>query len=244
MITGTAKPEGLAASRPKMASLDTGPLSLPGATVLQAMFEMPQSAREAVVPPGLHPTNPAALVFVAWQCPESPWGPFSMVQARAQARSGTRPRGFVTGAWCSDAGAAEGLAQRFGFPTQTGDVRLVRGYDRVDLQVAAAGATVLDLVGADPDPLDPADVQYSVTMNLAQTPRGLRLVQVEPDYALSRAERIRPRIDCFDAASWGDDRLDPYFPVSASIAQADITLPALRFLCRPDVLAFEGTETV
>ena len=244
MIVGTAKPEELAASRPKMESLDASAVSLPGATVLQAMFEMTQSAREAVVPPGLHPTNPAALVLLAWQCPESPWGPFAMVQARAQVRSGTRPRGFVTGAWCDNADAAAGLAKGFGFPARLGEIRLARGYDRVELCVADAERPVLQLAGVDPDPLAPNDVQYSVTMNLAETPRGLRLVQVEPAYSAARAERLRPRLERFDPAAWGDDRLDPYFPVSASIVQADVTLPPLRFLCRPEVLAFEGTERV
>jgi hypothetical protein len=32
--------------------------------------------------------------------------------------------------------------------------------------------------------------------------------------------------------------------VSASIAVADVTLPAIRYVCRPDVWAFEGTERV
>ena len=244
MIIGTAKPEELAASRPKMESLDTAAVSLPGVTLLQAMVEMTQSAREAVVPPGLHPTNPAALVFLAWQCPESPWGPFAMVQARAQVRSGTRPRGFVTAAWCDNADAASGLSSGFGFPVRLGEVRLARGYDRVELGVGDAQRPVLQISAVDPEPLAPNDVQYSVTMNLAETPRGLRLVQVEPDYAVTRAERLRPRLQHFEPSAWGDDRLDPYFPVSASIAQADVTLPPLRFLCRPDVLAFEGTELV
>jgi hypothetical protein len=48
----------------------------------------------------------------------------------------------------------------------------------------------------------------------------------------------------FDAGAWGDPRVQPVYPVSASLAVADVTLPRIRFLCRPDVLAFEGTEVV
>jgi len=36
----------------------------------------------------------------------------------------------------------------------------------------------------------------------------------------------------------------PSHPVSASFTTAAVTLPALRYVCRPDVLAFVGTERV
>ena len=45
--------------------------------------------------------------------------------------------------------------------------------------------------------------------------------------------------------AWGDDRLDPYFVVSATVAQeTSVVIPALRFVCRPEVSAFEGTEKI
>jgi len=242
VIVGSARIEDLAAERPRIAGFGAGPIRLPGAEVLQAMFEMPVSAREAVVPPALHPTNPALCVIVAWRCPESPWGPFSLAQVRAQTRSGLRPRGFVTGAVCDNRDAADALAADFGFPARAGEVLLRRAYDAAWLEVARGGQTILALEGMDPEPLLPIDVHYSVTLNLAETPRGLRLVQVEPEYDIARAERLRPRLLSFHPEAWGDRHLDPYHPVSASVVSAGITLPPVRFLCRPDVLAFEGTE--
>ena len=244
MIRGTADPAALAATRPTVERLDAEAVTLPDAEILQALFEMPQSARESVVPPGCHPTNPAALVLIAWRCPTSPWGAFTMVQARAQVRSGTRPRGFVTAAWCDAAEPAAALAGSFGFPTRVGDVRFARRYDRVDLEVADRGTPILRLEAMDPDPLAPGDVQYSATLNLATTPRGVRLLQVEPGFTLTRAERLRPRLTAFDAGAFGDVALDPYHPVSASIATGDILIPPLRFVCRPDEMAFTGTEPV
>jgi hypothetical protein len=94
----------------------------------------------------------------------------------------------------------------------------------------------------DPEPLLPEDLLYSVTLNLAETPRGPRLLQVEPEFAVTRAERLRPRLLTFHPEGWGDRHLDPYFAVSASLANADITIPRMRFVCRADVLAFQGTE--
>jgi hypothetical protein len=244
MIVGTARVEDLAAERPRLAGFGAGPVVLPGAEVLQAMFEMPVSAREAVVPPGLHPTNPALCVILAWRCPESPWGAFSMAQVRAQTRSGLRPRGFVTGAVCDNPAAADALATDFGFPARLGEVLLRRAYDATWLEVASGGERILALEGMDPEPLLPGDVHYAATLNLADTPRGLRLVQVEPALEVGRAERLRPRLLSFHPEGWGDRHLDPYHPVSASVVSAGITLPPIRFVCRPDVLAFEGTEKV
>lgn len=244
MITGTARVEELKARRPALASFDAAAVSLPGAEILQAMFEMPTSARECIVPAGLHPTIPAALVLQAWRCPESPWGAFSLVQARAQTRSGVRPRGFVTGAACDNPDAADALARGFGYPARAGEIRWLRGYDTVRLEVARGGETILALEGKDPEPLAAGDVQFSGTLNLADTPRGWRLVQIDPEIQPARSERLRPRLAAFAPAAWGDPRLDPYYPVSASITLANITIPAIRFVCRPDELAFSATERV
>lgn len=244
MISGTARVEELMARRPRMPSLAAAPVALRGVEIVQALFEMPASARECIVPAGLHPTNPAALVLQAWRCPESPWGAFSLVQARAQTRSGVRPRGFVTGAACDNAAAARALAEGFGYPALPAEIRWQRAYDRVRLDVVRAGETILAFEGADPDPLAPGDVQFSGTLNLADTPRGWRLVQVDPEIQPARSERLRPKLSAFTPAAWGDPRLDPYYPVSASLTLADVTIPALRFVCRPDEPAFTATERV
>jgi hypothetical protein len=155
-----------------------------------------------------------------------------------------RPRGFVTGAACDNPAAAAALASGFGYPALAAEIRWQRAYDTVLLEVARGGETILAFEGADPDPLAPSDVQFSGTLNLADTPRGWRLVQVDPELKPARAERLRPKLAAFSAAAWGDPRLDPYYPVSASITLADVTIPALRFVCRPEELAFSGTEKV
>jgi hypothetical protein len=242
LIVGSARVEDLMAARPRVERFDAGPVTLPNAEVLQAAFEMPVSAREAVVPPGLHPTNPALCVILAWRCPESPWGPFALAQVRAQTRSGVRPRGFVVGAVCDNVAAADALAADFGFPARPGGVLLRRAYDAAWLEVELGGARILALEAMDPEPLLPADVVYPGTLNLAHTPRGPRLLQVEPEYTVARAERLRPRLLAFHPEGWGDRHLDPYSPVSASLTNATIVIPRMRFVCRPDVIAFQGTE--
>lgn len=240
MLTGTAGLDALAVAAPEMPSLDPEPVDLDEVEVLQATFEMAYSSREATLPPGLHPTTPPLMVVLAWRVPDSPWGPFTMAQARVSCRSGVRPRGFVTGCLVDTAEAAAALSSRWGIPTRAGAVRLHRFYDAVVLDAGGA----LTLTGIDPDPLGTGDVQYTVTTTLARTPRGLRLVQLEPEYELRRVERIRPRLDHFDDRAWGGRGLAPRHPVSASIGVGALSMPRLRFVSRPDVMAFEGTETV
>jgi hypothetical protein len=242
VLSGTADIEALAGRAPTMPTLDGEPVQLRDVEVLQAAFEQPYSLRQSALPPGLHPTTPPLLVLLAWKVQESPWGPFSMAQVRVSCRSGVRPRGYVAGGVIDNQEAATALSERFGLPTVQGALRLRRRYDATELTVTHGGYCAARLTGLDPDPLNPADVQFSVTTTLAMTPRGLRLVQVEPTYELHRVERIRPGLDAFDAAAWGAPTLCPTHPVTATVATADVTIPRLRFVSRPDVNAFEGTE--
>jgi hypothetical protein len=242
VLTGSADLGRLSMAAPTMERLDGEPIRLEGVEVLQAAFETSYAHRQATLPPGLHPTIPPMLVLLAWTVPDSPWGPFGLVQARVSCRSGVRPRGYVTGGVIDNPSAAELFSLRFGLSGRAGTVSLVRRYDRSELVVACEGSTALHLIGSDPDPLSPADVQFSVTTTLAQTPRGLRLVQVEPEYDLRRVERIRPRLVAFDAEAWGEPLLEPRHPVSATVSVGDIDVPRLRYVSRPDVTAFEGTE--
>jgi len=133
---------------------------------------------------------------------------------------------------------------------------LRRHYDGVDLTVTPAGetdngalarhgaGTMLQLSALDPDPLSVGDLQHVGSMNLAHTPLGLRLVQIETHHEPSRVERLAARIDAFNAAAWGQPLLDPYWVVSCAVSLEDIEIPAVRFVCDPTLPAAEGTERV
>jgi hypothetical protein len=143
---------------------------------------------------------------------------------------------------------AAALATGWGLATRPAAVTIRTGYDTTTVSVAfddrgdgtAGGALGLRLL--DPDPLGLGDVQYTGTLSPAETGRGLRLVQIEPDYRLERAERARPHLDRFDADAWGDPRAVPRTAIAASVATGTVTLRPVRFVCRLDVSGFEGTE--
>ncbi len=256
MISGTASVDELAIGAPEIVAFGTESVRLGGVTGLSLVAELRRPAREAVLPPGLHPIVPPAMSLSAWDVSESPWGAFSAAFVRVVCRSGARARTFCVGAAASSDDAVAGLRSQFGFPARRADVALRRHYDGVNVTVAPAGESdngaaagrgtgpMLELHALDPDPLSVGDLQHVGSMNLAHTPLGLRLVQVETHHEPSRVERLAARIEAFDAAAWGQPLLDPYWVVSCSVSLEDVEIPAIRFVCNPALPAAEGTERV
>jgi hypothetical protein len=242
MLIGTANIDELAARAPAMQRLNAEPVTFADAEVLQVTYEIATPHREAMLPPALHPTDPPLVTWLLYRCPASPWGPFAVAQTRIECRSGLRLRAFLVSAVVNNADAGAALRARWGFAVQGGQIELHRYYDSARAAVLVDGRAIFAVVVSDPEPLSAADIQYAPNMNLAHTLRGVRLVQVEPRYQIHRVERGRPRVVKFEGAAWGNGRIQPVYPVAASLALADITIPRIRFVCRPDVLAFDGTE--
>jgi hypothetical protein len=244
MLSGRARPEKLAQGGPKLSDLGTPAQTLEDVQTLHVLCEFESGLAEEMLPPALHPTLPGVVGWLVQRVGSSPWGPFSLAQMRIECRSGVRPRGFLVAAVVDNAAAAAALSSRWGFRTLAGEVGLRRYYDVVRAEVTILRHCALDIGLRDPEPLQAADVQYVANMNLASTPRGLRLLQVDPAFTVERAERGEPVIDAFDGEAWGTPELDPAYPISASFTTGSMTLPQLRYLCRPDVWAFDGTERV
>lgn len=246
MLSGTAPVGELLGHAASMASFDTAPETFPDAVVVQAMYEIAVAGRETSLPAGLHPTNPPSLVVQAWRCPESPWGPFAMVQLRVGCRSGLRPRGMVQGCVVDSPAAAEALRARWGFPAQVGAVRIGVGYHEAIVATGTStetGAPALEVRALDPVPLGADDVAFTTTVALARTPRGERLVQIDTDLAVTRAERLRLLPFTGDPAAVGvHPTVRVLHPVAASVSRGALTLQGLRFVNRPEELAFTGTE--
>ncbi len=124
-------------------------------------------------------------------------------------------------------------------------MRIDRRYDRVRVTVADDGNIALDVGLDDPRPITPDDIQHVVGLNPGSVEgMGERLIQVEPHLEATRAERGRPVLTTFDPAWFGEPRLRPAHPVAATISLGTLTLPPPRFVQRPDVPAWEGTEAL
>lgn len=244
MLVGTADPEARRAGAPEIPDLGTAAVALEGVSVLQVLCEVANDNAE-LLPPALHPTLPGVVAWLVYDVPDSPWGPFRLAQTRIECRSGTRPRGFLVSGLIDNERAQDALAARWGYRLQTGEVDFRRGYDGVDVLVQDAEAEpILSLGLRQPVLLPPGVVQFVSSVHPASTPRGYRLVQVDPRHEVHRAERGEPDVALFDGEAWGEPRLAPAYPISAAICLADVTLPKLRFLCRPGEMAFTGTEPI
>lgn len=244
MLSGTKGVDTLAAGAPVMPDLDTEPSVLEDVLVLKVLHEISADGITDVLPPGLHPTIPPLVTWMVWQVGASEWGPFTFAQLRVECRSGARPRAMLVSGVVDSSSVAAALASRWGYRVVVGEISVVRMYDRASLRVSLDRSVALDVEVVDPIPLRPGDLQWISSMHPAQTPRGFRLVQVDPSYDVTRAERARPTLKAFDAAAWGEPAIVPTYPVAATISSATITLPELRFLCAPDQLAFMGTEVI
>jgi Acetoacetate decarboxylase (ADC) len=244
MILGSADVHALAERAPTLERFDAEALELARVEVLQLAAEVRAGGVERSYPPALHPTLPPLAVWQVVRCLEGAIGSFTMAILRLSCRSGVRPRGFLVTGVIDSPSAAAALSSRFGYALVIGEVRLRRYYDEVRASVSRDGRSVLELGAIDPVPLAPSDLQHTAAMHLAHTPNGLRLVQVEPEYRFERAERATPRVEHFAARDWGREEIHPTLAVSASIAVGAIHIPRIRYACRADVLAFEGTERV
>lgn len=231
-----------------MPDLATEALELKAAEVLQIMFEIDAEPMLDLLPAALHPTIPPTVTFVFYKLGDSPIGGFTFAQVRVGSRAGARPRGYLVGACIDNPEAGEALTRRWGYNCREAEVSLTREYHRIEGFVRVNGTAILEVTLEDPEPISGADIQYVANMHLADVSRGGEtqrlLVQVDPEFVIHKADRGRPQLKSFDAAAWGDARIDPAYPVSASYSRSDIEMPRIRYVCKPGVPAMQGTEKV
>jgi hypothetical protein len=244
MLIGTADPKAFEKDAPTIAAFGESPLEIPDCVFLQALCEIESEAMCSMLPPALHPTLPPVVGWSAFEAADSALGPFRLAQLRIECRSGLRPRGLLVGAVVDSEAAAQALADRFGFRCSVGEVAIVRAYDATRLSVARGGRRLVELVLREPVRLGETDTQFVSSLHPAHTPKGFRLVQVDLEYEVKRAERGRLEIAGFDPAGWGEARIRPTLALPGVVGRADLAIRPIRFVCRADVLAFHGTESV
>jgi len=248
-LVGSRDISQLATEAPVMPGLDTEPLELPGAQLLQLLYEIDDSGMTSLLPPALHPTIPPTVLITVTNVPESPWGSFALAEVRVGCRSGARPRALLYRAVCNSPQAAEALGARWGYPLVIGEVSLERGYDRVHATAGTpSDGLVLDVTLRNPDPIGGGDLQYISSLHLARILRDgeevVRLIQVDPDFAVSKGDRGRPELATCRLGAFGLEGAEISYAVSASAATVNITLPALRYLVNPEKPPLQSVERV
>jgi hypothetical protein len=244
MLSGVADPDVLAADAPLVTDIVAEPLVCGRVEVLQVVYHVRGGGRQEVLPPALHPVNPPAITVTVLAVGESPVGPFRLAETRIVCRSGVRGRGFHVSCFVDGAEAGRLLAERWGYKVRAGAVELSRRHHGTAATVRLGERVVLDARLLDPQPLSATDVHLTDSMHLTRTVTGCRILQVERAYEVRTAERGRPALSTFDAAAFGEARLVPSHPVSALAMAGTVTFLPIRYVCRADVNALEGTERV
>jgi Acetoacetate decarboxylase (ADC) len=222
--------------------------TLKKAQIVNLNHEIDDDLGDYLLPRTMHPAIPAYITCTVMACPESPVGPYAIGEVKVAGRAGVRPRDFVLRTYCNNEQARRELAQRWGYPTTAGEVKLIARHDRIIGQVSAEGRTVLEFEMLDRELLSGNDIQYIASMHLARNKDDgqLVLVQVDPEFTFSRAERGRPILRGLDSAAWGDTEghLKLRNPISVSYGIADVAMPKIRYICDPERPAFQGTTQV
>jgi hypothetical protein len=226
----------------------TEPLTLKGVQILELHMEIDDDPADALLPKTMHPAIPEYAIFNVVHAPNSEWGPFTIAEVRVAGRTGVRPRGFVLRSYIDNDEAAKALSSRWGFPVAKGEVSLRVLHDRVVGRVKLGGKTVYEIEEQDRDSIGGGDIQYIASMHLARNKAEdkLVLVQVDPEYVFSKAERGKPRVVALDPEAFGATAttLRVMNPISAYFTTADMTLPKVRYICNPELPALQGTTKV
>ena len=245
--SGTMDVQAFAPNVGEINGYKTEEWKLKGAQILNVLYEVSNEPFPSLMPVTLHPVIPAYAILNVTHYPESPAGPFTIADVRVGCRAGVRPRGFTLKSYVSTAAAAQELTRRWGYPATVADVSMRAFHDRVVGRVKADGRTILEVEMLDRDFIGGNDIQYVSSMHLCRNREDGKLVvvQLDPEWTFTKAERGRPQLVTFDGKAWnGGDKLVPTWPISASYTIADTTLSQIRYVSDPDKDAFKGTTQV
>jgi hypothetical protein len=136
------------------------------------------------------------------------------------------------------------LKQRWAFDCRAAVCQFRNHHDCCTVTVETESGLAFNLGMESPEPISGHEIVYTANLHPARTPAGFRYVQVDPEYAIHRAARGRPRLVSFDAGECDMAGVELGIPVSACLTTVDLSLPRLRYALKPDIPAVEGTESM
>lgn len=246
---GAASVEELITRAPSVDFPAAEGVEFPGARFVQVIYEIDMYASRGLLPPALAPVRgPAFVMFRGYQLPETPWGPTSIAQVGTLCRFGYRPRVFQLAVKTDNPKAVEPLRSGWGMPVSRADVIDLRRYhDGTHLRVEDKGETILALQTSEPVLTSGGSLGINSSVNLVDTPKGARILQVAEDFTFSASEVGIPEVRAFVDSGWGLSGVTARFPVSAVTAVADITLRPVQFVSdavEPALLNIRSAEEI
>jgi hypothetical protein len=216
-------------------------INLGKAEWLQFTYELPGN-REELFPPGLHPTTPVVVTLQFWRATGGQLGDFGMAQVRLSCRAGMRIRAFLLQSVIDGEHAARVLSKRYAYNPTLGAVDIYRRSDRIEGLVNVEGRNVLQAALLKPEVLDAGGLQHIGNMNFALSNGTPQLLQIEPHITTLALHRGTQQITQFDDRFWGLPGRTLRHSVIGASADVTISLPAVRFVQDPALLAVGGTK--
>ena len=244
---GTLDVAPIAPDLPDLSAIAGPEWELPDGEFLQINWEVDDGAALTLTPPSLHPSIPPFASFFGCRFPESPVGPFSIVQVRLVVRAGIRPRGLCLGAVCDSPDAVQALRDHWGYPVQLGEVDVAHRHDQVRFTAALDGRTVVDLAVHTADVINGSDLMTFDNLHLVRLPGedSPQLVQVDPEYTIHQADRGRPTVSLPDPQALGmRGALRLVSPIIGFTFRADSDLVPVRFTIDSVKPAIASTKRV
>jgi hypothetical protein len=232
---------------PEVNGYGTEPLVLPGARVLNLASEIAAVEADPLVPAAMNPSIPPYVLCTIGDYPQSPFGPFRIAEIRIVARAAYRPRAFVLRSFVDNPQAAHELSHRWGYPAASAKIEMRERHDRVESTVNTDGGAIFHGEMSHREIVAGVDLQFISSMHLVRNRNDGKMVlmQVDPELAVTRAERGETKIMTIDQDAWhAGGCLLLSNPMTATLAYADVTLPRIRFICDPERPAYEGTVKV
>jgi hypothetical protein len=220
------------------------PWTVEGAEALSFVYEIDGSSALDLIPRALHPAIPPYASLLLRRHPTSPAGAFALAEARIMTRAGIHFGGYVLGAFADTGDAVRLLRERYGCPARLAEIRVLRRHYGIEGTVSVDGRPVFVGRLEEPEGISGNDVLCTPSFYLARVDGRLRLVQFEPEYSFTHAERGRGRVLLFDAAAFGEPRLQLTNPLPATFTRADLRIREVRYLMDPSRPAIEGTEAL
>ena len=217
------------------------------ATMIQVNWEVDDEGAIGLTPPACHPSIPPFASFFAGRYPDTPVGTFNLAQVRLVIRAGIRPRAFCLGAVCNNAEAVELLRSTWGYPVVLGDVDVSVRHDRTRVAAAVNGREVLEMVLPNPEVIAGSDLMTFDNLHLVQLgdPIEGAILQIDPEYAIHKAQRGVPRLNLPDPNALGmRGMLRLGAPIVGFSIVADTDFVPIRFLMDPVKPAIQGTRKI
>jgi Acetoacetate decarboxylase (ADC) len=234
-------------SAPALAALDAPTWEMTDAQFLQINWEVDDASALDLTPPSLHPSIPPFASFFGARFPDTPVGPFSIVQVRLVVRAGIRPRALCLGAVCDSAAAVDALRAHWGYPVLLGEVDYATRHDQVRFTGSLDGRTVVDVAVHTADVINGSDLMTFDNLHLVRfgDDGGGKLVQVDPEYTIHQADRGRPEVHLPDPQALGmNGGLRLAAPIIGFTFRADTDLVPPRFVIDAVEPALTSTKRV